>query len=78
MIFAFNKLLGTIDRVIGDFWVIINNVTDKPNVFILKPEEVKELVHRGEKEDRVSYWLQPREYETDEFRDKWERIGFGE
>ena len=46
-----------------------------PNVFIMKPEEVKELAHRGEKDGRVSYWLQPPSYDQDQFREAWDRIG---
>ncbi len=31
----------------------------------------------GEKEDRVSFWLQPRSYDKPDFREAWDRIGFG-
>jgi hypothetical protein len=41
----------------------------------MKPDEVKALAHRGEKEDRVSYWLQPSKYPSTEFREAWHRIG---
>jgi restriction endonuclease Mrr len=36
------------------------------------------IAHRGEKDGRVSYWLQPNKYHTDEFREKWDRIGRGD
>ncbi len=44
----------------------------------LKPEEVKRRAHRGEKDGRISYWLQPAKYYTDEFREAWLRIGTGD
>jgi hypothetical protein len=44
-----------------------------PVCFVMKQEEVKQLAHRGEKEGRVSYWLQPND--TDHFREAWDRIG---
>jgi hypothetical protein len=70
--------LGTsIDRIMGDFWVIVNNVANAPEAFILLPEEIKERAHRGEKDDRVSYWLQPSSYDTNAFREAWHRIGHG-
>ncbi len=70
--------LGTsLEKVMGDFWVIVNNLISKPNAFIMLPKEVKQLAHRGEKEGRVSYWLQPRAYDTPEFKEAWQRIGFG-
>ena len=71
--------MGTsLDKVMGDFWVIINKVaSDTPSAFILLPQEVRELSKHGEKDGRVSYWLQPREYEQDAFRERWERIGVG-
>jgi len=70
--------LGTsLDKIMGDYWLIINNVANEPNVFVLKPEEVKKLAHRGEKNGNVSYWLQPASYDTPTFKDAWERIGHG-
>lgn len=67
-----------LDYIMADFWIIVNNVsTNSPNAYILKPEEVKKLSHRGEKDGRVSYWLQPREYEVQDFSEKWDRIGSG-
>jgi len=66
---------NTLDRVMGDFWIIVNNLeTDEPSVFILKPREVIKLTHRGEKDERVSYWLQPKEYEKEKYRDAWDRL----
>jgi hypothetical protein len=53
--------LGTsLDRVMGDFWVIVNNVATSPVTYVLIPSGVKRLAHRGEKDGRISYWLQPR------------------
>jgi len=69
---------ASIDSLMGDFWVIINKVISEPTAFILTPDEVKRLAHRGEKDGRVSFWLQPKSYETDEFREAWDRIGRGD
>ena len=71
--------LGTsLDKLMGDFWVIVNRITTKPTVFILSPEEVRGAAHRGEKDDRISFWLQPGSYDKDQFRDAWHRIGRGD
>jgi len=68
----------SLDKCMGDFWVIVNKVaSDSPQAFILTPTEVKKLAHRGEKEGRVSYWLQPAAYEQPQFKEAWERIGHG-
>jgi len=70
--------LGTsLEKVIGDFWIIVNKVASSPSAFILLPSEVKQLAHRGEKEGRVSYWLQPNAYDQELFREAWDRIGQG-
>ena len=71
--------LGTsLDKIMGDFWVIVNKVaTPTPSAFVLLPSEVRERAHRGEKDGRVSFWLQPTDYEQDPFREAWERIGHG-
>jgi len=70
--------LGTsLDKIMGDFWVIINKVVTEPTAFILLPDEVKKKARCVEKEGRISYWLEPGSYDTDNFREAWDRIGFG-
>ena len=67
--------LGTsLDKVMGDFWIIINEVAKEPKSYVLLPQEVKNLAHRGEKNGKVSFWLQPKAYCTDEFYEAWDRI----
>jgi hypothetical protein len=69
----------SVDTFMGDFWIVVTNAaTSNPVCFIMKPDEVKRLAHRGEKDGRVSYWLQPSKYHTDEFREAWSRIGRGD
>lgn len=71
--------LGTsLGNLMGDFWIIINKVISDPTAFILTPGEVKRLAHRGEKDGRISFWLQPRDYESIEYRGAWNRIGRGD
>jgi len=70
--------LGTsLEKVMGDFWVVINRVASAPTAFVLRPSEVKKHAHRGEKHGRVSFWLQPTDYEQAQFREAWDRIGRG-
>ncbi|SUI59080.1 Uncharacterised protein [Shewanella morhuae] len=68
---------NSLEKIMGDFWLIINNVGKEPNVFVMLPEEIKNLAHRGEKNGIVSYWLQPTSYDTSNFKEAWHRIGFG-
>lgn len=68
----------SLEKCMGDFWVIINKVaTELPQTYVLTPDEVKSLAHRGEKDGRVSYWLQPASYEQPQFKEAWDRIGHG-
>jgi hypothetical protein len=68
--------LGTsLDGIMGDFWIIVNNVKTSPCAYILLPKEVRKLAHRGEKDARVSYWLQPSAYCVKKFHEAWHRIG---
>jgi len=63
----------------GDYWVIVNGIaTPQQAAFLLTPAEVRAQAHRGEKNGRVSYWLQPKAYDVPEFRERWERIGRGD
>ncbi|MYG40378.1 MAG: hypothetical protein F4201_06165 [Nitrospira sp. SB0677_bin_15] len=69
---------NSLEKVMGDFWIIVNNVAKEPNVFVMFPEEVKSLAQRGEKNGKVSYWLQPTTYDALQFREAWHRIGRGD
>jgi hypothetical protein len=69
-----NKL----DHLFADFVIVCRHILrETPECFVLTPAEVRRLVHRSEKDGKQSFWLQPRDYDSDEFREKWERIGFG-
>jgi len=70
--------LGTsLEKIMGDYWVIINRVATAPTAHVLLPSEVQAMAHRGEKDGRVSFWLQPTDYDQPQFREAWERIGHG-
>jgi hypothetical protein len=72
--------LGTkLDGLLGDFFIICRNVaSDLPECFVLTPTDVMNLAHRGEKEGRVSYWLQPKAYASPAFREKWDALAESE
>ena len=36
---------NSMGKIMGDYWIIINNVAKEPNAFILLPNEVKSLAH---------------------------------
>ena len=68
--------LGTsLDKVMGDFWLIVNNVVVAPQTYVLLPAEVKELADRSEKDGRISFWLQPSSYCVEQLHEAWDRIG---
>ncbi|MDE0145390.1 MAG: hypothetical protein OXI53_02385 [Nitrospira sp.] len=69
---------NSIEKVMGDFWIIVNNVAKEPNVFVMFPKEVRSLAHRGERNGKISYWLQPTAYDAPQFREAWHRIGRGD
>src|SRR5262245_52910711 len=57
---------NNLDRLFADFVVICRHVIrETPECFVLKRAEVNRA-HRAEKNARVSYWLEPRHYATDE------------
>ena len=69
---------ATLDNLLADYVVVCRKAAeDNPECFVLTPEEVKELANRNEKNGKVSYWLEPRDYETDRSREGWGRIGGG-
>jgi hypothetical protein len=71
-------LSNKLEHLFADFVVVCRHaLRETPECFVLTPEEVRKLAHKGGKDEKVSYWLQPRDYATDAFREKWERIGSG-
>ena len=64
----------SLDKVMGDYWVIVNNLQANPVAYVMLPGEVKDLAHRGKKNGVVSFWLQPAAYDTDAFRNAWHRF----
>ncbi|MFM8222693.1 MAG: hypothetical protein ACKOJF_27620 [Planctomycetaceae bacterium] len=71
-------LSNKLDHLFADFIVVCRHVIrETPECFILTPSEIRQLAHRGERNGKVSFWLQPRDYATDVFKEKWARIGSG-
>ena len=67
--------LGTnLNKITGDYWVIVYRVVDNPVAFVMTPNEVRQLATRTERSNRVSYWLEPKHYDVDQFRGVWCRI----
>jgi hypothetical protein len=68
---------NTLDKIMGDYWIIINNVAKEPNSFIMLPDGIPRMYHKGGKNGIVSYWLQPTAYDKPEFREAWDRTPHG-
>lgn len=68
--------LGKNPSIVAD-WVVacIGVHTDSPRCFVMSPEEVSERAYRDK--DGENHWLQPPRYDTEEFADRWDRIGSG-
>lgn len=65
-------------NIMADYWIIVNELdSGNPQSYIMLPNEIKALAHRGEKEGRVSYWLQPKQYTEQSYHNRWDRIGSG-
>lgn len=65
-------------KFMGDYWIIVTEaVGEKPTCYLLTPNQVKCSAHRGEKNGKVSYWLQPKQYATEDYLEKWDLIGRG-
>lgn len=68
---------SSLSKVMGHYWVVINNIYKEPRAFVLRPEDVKRLASKNEKDGRVSYWLDPKRYDTEDFFERWDVIGDG-
>ena len=69
---------SSLENLFGEFLIICRKVfNEKPEIFIAKIDKLKNngLIHEGVKNNKKSYWLQPKEYEK--FKDNWDIIGEG-
>jgi hypothetical protein len=66
---------SNLESLFADYLIICRNVFDNPEMFVTAPKDVYKKIHKGQAEGRISYWLQPKDYEG--FRDNWNLIGSG-
>ncbi len=68
---------NNLSNLIAEYVIICRKVLDegKPEMFIIESSKVKEDIHKGEKNNKISYWLQPKKYE--EYKGNWDIIGNG-
>jgi len=59
----------SLDNLFADYLIICTNVLDKPELYVTTPTAILHKIHKGEKEGRISYWLQAKDYKV--FRDNW-------
>ena len=69
------KIGNNLDKIMGDFWIIVTHLNSgEPQIYILSSDEVK----AGASQDGDgTYWLEPEDYSTEGFKEKWDRIGTG-
>ncbi|SPU43064.1 hypothetical protein [Brevundimonas diminuta] len=69
--------LGTaLEGLRSDWWVItIKANSDAPTCFVMTGDEVRQSASQDKNGGR--FWLEPRDYDRDEYRDGWARIGTG-
>jgi len=67
---------SNLNNLIAEYVIICRKVfEDKPEMFIIPSGEVKERIHKVGKDNKISYWLETKDYEG--YRGKWEAIGDG-
>ena len=66
---------SNLESLFADYLIICRNVFDNPEMFVTTPKDVYKKIHKGQADGRISYWLQPKDYEA--FKDNWNLIGSG-
>ena len=68
--------LGKNPKIVADWVIVCIGVrTDHPRCFVFTPDEVSRLAYRDKNGE--NHWLQPPQYDTQEFAERWDRIGSG-
>lgn len=68
---------NSLENLRSFWWVItINANSDQPTCFVMTLDEVKCAAHRGVNDSgKVSFWLQPKSYALEEYKEAWHRFG---
>lgn len=65
----------TLESLRSDWWVItVDANSDAPICYVLSLGDVRRVASR-DKGGQQRYWLEIRDYERDEFREAWDRVG---
>jgi hypothetical protein len=64
-------------NLLGDWWIIVAGVATDPKCFIMTPDEVRQRAVR-DKNGAWAWWLPAKQYDANEFREAWHRIGRGD
>jgi hypothetical protein len=68
--------LGKDPHIDADWVVVCIRVrTDNPICYVMSPDEVSKFANRDKR--GPYYWLEPPQYDTEEFAEQWDRIGSG-
>jgi hypothetical protein len=68
--------LGKDPHIDADWVVMCIRVrTDNPICYVMSPDEVSKFANRDKR--GPYYWLEPPQYDTEEFAEQWDRIGSG-
>lgn len=66
---------GSLENLIADFILIVTNVLESPNIFIVDNATAKPRIKEQIKNGKKSYWFEVNDYK--EFKDNWSIIGNG-
>lgn len=69
-----------LDNLIADWLIVVTRVAqfpDAPICYVMTIPEVERLVSVSA-DGKRTHWLEPKRYDSDEFREQWERIGHGQ
>jgi hypothetical protein len=64
----------SLDSLRSDWWVItVHANSDAPVCYVLSLDDVRGIASR-DKGGEQRYWLEPRDYDRDQYREAWDRI----
>lgn len=64
----------SIENLRSEWWVVtINANSEQPICFVMSREEVE--ANASQDKNGGAYWLEPRDYDRDEYRNAWDRMG---
>lgn len=67
-------LNGGLNKITKDFLIVVVNLNSAPEAYIFTADEARDKMVEQGKPGSIRGFIEVRDYDTDEFRDRWDKL----